>query len=108
MARHYRKAALLVSTSNSEGFPNVFLQSWQFGTPTVSLNIDPDGVIEHYELGKLSGTFGKLVEDVETLLKMSDLRKRLGKNAIGYAAENHAQDVVVGQYIDLFDDLLGT
>jgi len=108
MARHYRKAALLVSTSNSEGFPNVFLQSWQFGTPTVSLNIDPDGVIEHYELGKLSGTFGKLVEDVETLLKMSDLRQRLGKNAIGYAAENHAQDVVVGQYIDLFDDLLGT
>lgn len=106
MADHYKRAALLVSTSNSEGFPNVFLQSWQFGTPTVSLNIDPDGVIERYNLGRLSKTFEKLVEDVGFLLQKPDLRGRFGHNAINYTAENHAQDVVVNQYIDLFNDLL--
>jgi glycosyltransferase involved in cell wall biosynthesis len=106
MASHYKGAALLVSTSNSEGFPNVFLQSWQFGTPTVSLNIDPDGVIEHYELGRLSKTFDKLVEDVKLLLEKPELRERLGRNAMRYTAENHAQDVVIDQYIDLFNDLL--
>lgn len=106
MPSHCKEAALLASTSNSEGFPNVFLQAWQFGTPTVSLNIDPDGVIERYNLGRLSKTFKRFVQDIEILSQESDLRRQLGDNAIRYTAENHAQDVVVNQYIHLFNDLL--
>lgn len=105
MAEHYKKAALLVSTSYSEGFPNVFLQAWQFETPTVSLIIDPDNVIQRYNLGKLSGTFEQLVKDVKYLLKHDDLRHEIGLNANNYTVSQHSEDVVIKQYVELFNCL---
>jgi len=41
------------------------------------------------------------------LLQNPELRAQLGRNAMDYAAKNHAKDVVVGQYVELFNDLLG-
>lgn len=102
MNEHYQRAALLVSTSNSEGFPNTFLQSWQFGTPTVSLNVDPDGVIERYGLGRLSKSFDRLVDDVRSLMEDRAQRAKLGDNAVEYTAQNHSEDAVIGRYVDLF------
>lgn len=103
MSDHYKRATILVSTSESEGFPNTFLQSWQFGTPTVSLNIDPDGVIDRFGLGRLSKSFDRLVDDVRTLMEDSVQRARLGSNAVEYALRNHSEDAVIGRYIALFD-----
>ena len=44
-------AALLLSTSDGEGFPSVFLEAWANGTPVVSLSIDPDRLIARKRLG---------------------------------------------------------
>ena len=44
-------AAILLSTSDQEGFPNTFLEAWSAGTPVVSLKIDPDRIIEQMGLG---------------------------------------------------------
>lgn len=108
MCNHYKRAAVLVSTSVSEGFPNAFLQSWQFGTPTVSLNIDPDGVIERYGLGRLSKSFDRLVDDVRSLMEDPALRERLGGNAVEYTARNHSEDAVIECYVDLFKRMRGS
>lgn len=44
-------AKALISTSNFEGFPNVFLEAWATGVPVISLKIDPGNVINKYGLG---------------------------------------------------------
>ena len=48
-------AALLLSTSDAEGFPSVFVEAWAHGTPVVTLKIDPDQVIAQNGLGAVSG-----------------------------------------------------
>jgi glycosyltransferase involved in cell wall biosynthesis len=42
---YYRRATLLMNTSDAEGFPNSFLQAGKYGVPIVSLNVDPDGML---------------------------------------------------------------
>ncbi len=44
-------AQLLVVTAEEEGFANVLIQAWWYGTPTVSLSHDPDGLIAAHDLG---------------------------------------------------------
>jgi glycosyltransferase involved in cell wall biosynthesis len=51
----YRRAVALVNTSELEGFPNTFLEAWSHGTPTLSLKVDPDGVIGAYGIGAVGG-----------------------------------------------------
>ncbi|MBV8998606.1 MAG: glycosyltransferase family 4 protein, partial [Solirubrobacterales bacterium] len=47
----YDHAVAIVSTSISEGMPNVFLEGWSRGVPSLTLSHDPDGVIETNRLG---------------------------------------------------------
>lgn len=103
--RYYSRAKVLVQTSQNEGFPNVFLQAWQFKTPVVSLNIDPDGVIVKNRLGMLSGNFDKLKNDVYFLLNNEDVRKDLGEHGRCYLDNNHSVDVIAQQYIDMLESL---
>jgi len=51
----------LVSTSNFEGFPNVFLEAWANGVPVMSLHVNPGNVIEEAGLGKfVNGNYDEL------------------------------------------------
>jgi glycosyltransferase involved in cell wall biosynthesis len=48
-------ARLLVVTAEEEGFANVLIQAWWYGTPTVSLRHDPDALIATHDLGASCG-----------------------------------------------------
>lgn len=58
---YMKKSTLLISTSSSEGFPTVFIESWYNKLPVLSFGIDPDNLIEQYGVGVVTKNFNELV-----------------------------------------------
>lgn len=106
IAEHYKKARLFISTSRCEGFPNTFLQSWQYRVPVVSLTVDPDDVIKRYKLGRVSRTLEKMICDIGELYGDTALCDALGENAHSYAYEYHSIESSVSGYCELFESLV--
>lgn len=72
------ESALLLSTSDEEGFPQTFLEAWSQGTPVVTLGIDPGGVIRQVPLGatcehvgEAASTIGRLIDDAQSWAALS-------------------------------------
>ncbi len=102
---YFRKASLFVNTSSKEGFPNTFIQAGAHYTPIISLNVDPDKIIQNEKLGVCSGTFEQLVSDVTALLKNKELRKNMGENARRYVEREHDIRRNVKEYIRIFEEI---
>ncbi len=95
-------AALLLCTSDVEGFPNTFVQAWSNGTPVVSLNIDPGHMIARKRLGAVTGTFDRAVAEIKALIDSPRRRQEIAIRARKHIIENHSAAVVVR----LFEDAL--
>lgn len=100
--RLMKKASVYVNTSLYEGFSNNFIQAWMRETPVVSLNVDPDGVLEQFGIGFHSRTFENLVTDVRFLLENPDKREEMGERARAYAIEHHDIKKIACEYENLF------
>jgi len=91
-------AALLLSTSDGEGFPSTFLEAWSHGTPVVSLRINPDHKIDRFGLGMVSGTIERSVADITALLDSPERREEIAARARRYVAEVHSEAAVVNVF----------
>jgi glycosyltransferase involved in cell wall biosynthesis len=96
---YYKKSLLLLSTSKLEGFPNVFLESWWFKRPVLSLDVDPDGVIAKHQLGKVVFDIESLAKELENLCANKKLRETFGENGYRYVKENHSSEKVANQFL---------
>jgi glycosyltransferase involved in cell wall biosynthesis len=90
----YGRAWLLVSTSDTEGFSNVFLQAWACETPVVAF-LDPDEVICRHHLGYHCSSPAEMAERVQQLCADRILREQIGANAREYVRQHHAPAVVI-------------
>lgn len=70
-------AHLLVNTSLYEGLPNTFIQAWMREVPTLTLNVDPDGVMTGSGIGQRAGSLANLRR---TILRYLDDRRALDQD----------------------------
>jgi glycosyltransferase involved in cell wall biosynthesis len=89
------EASLLLSTSDGEGFPSVFLEAWAAGTPVVSLQIDPDHKIRNCKLGVVANTVDGAVDAVCSLMKATQRRQDMGTRARRHVEEAHSSVAAV-------------
>ena len=88
-------AALLLSTSDGEGFPNTFTQAWSAGTPVVSLTVDPDGIIQRRRVGEVPGNINRAIEVMGSLIYSPQRRDEIGLRARRFIVENYSAAAVV-------------
>ncbi len=79
---HYDRSRFLVSTSKAEGFPNVMIQAAQGGAGILSLDLDPDGLIQIFRAGFCAmGDFELLVKKTRLVLANPQEVSLMGEGA---------------------------
>jgi glycosyltransferase involved in cell wall biosynthesis len=87
---YFSKARIFINTSKEEGFPNTFIQAFKNRTPILSMNVNPDSMLEKYDVGRYAdGNFEQLKTDLVSLLTDRQLWQRLVDNACRYVERNH-------------------
>jgi glycosyltransferase involved in cell wall biosynthesis len=98
-------AAVLLSTSDGEGFPNTFLQAWASGTPVVSLKIDPNRVIERLGLGAISGNVDNVIAGIRALINSPARREEIAVRARRYVDTEHSEAAVIADFESALGDV---
>lgn len=105
MSTHYARARVFVNTSDSEGFPNSYLQAWVHGTPTVAF-FDPDGVISRHQLGCQVSSLDEMAGAVSALVSHPALREDTSARCLQYMAQTHSDEHVLTTYLNEMKGLL--
>ena len=106
MDSFFERAKVFVNTSESEGFPNTFVQACKNATPILSLTVNPDDFINKHGCGLCSnGDWDIFVDMLQRLLDEETSRK-YGRNGRRYAEENHDIRKISKKYEETFRQLV--
>lgn len=87
---YFERSKILVGTSETEGFPNTYIQACPAGTPIASLDVDPENFVKLNKCGVVEhGNFEALVEGIERLLSDRAEWESCSRNARAYATRMH-------------------
>lgn len=99
---HFQRARVFVNTSDSEGFPNAFIQACKNGTAILSLAVNPDDFLTRYGCGvACGGDFRKLIAELKSMLA-GEGYTALGDKGRTYARDKHDISRIVERYKEIF------
>lgn len=98
----YAQAKVFVNTSDTEGFPNSFLQSWIRGTPVVSF-FDPDRTIAKEGLGDAVTDMDSMVAAIRRYLDDETAFRTVGTRCREFMAECYGEQRILAPYLQVFD-----
>ena len=101
---YYARSRIFVNTSDSEGFPNSFLQAWVRGTPVFSF-FDPDGVIKRGRLGDSPDGVDQMAEMVRDLIRDSGRLAEISAHVSQFALDHYSPGAVALRYHELLQSL---
>ena len=104
----FQRAKVFVNTSDSEGFPNTFIQACKCATPILSLNVNPDGFLDKYKCGLCANGDWELFVNMQKKLLNRETARKLGHNARKYVEEHHDITKIVEQYKKYFTQIIQT
>lgn len=98
-------ARLVLNTSASEGMPNIFLQAWARGVPTVAF-IDVAAHLADGPVYPVAADVDAAVREIEALHTDTDHWQHASNRCRSYFATHHGTDGVLARYGELFDRLM--
>jgi glycosyltransferase involved in cell wall biosynthesis len=84
----YQQSQVLLCTSQSEGFPNVFLEAWSCAKPVLT-SVDPDGIVATFQLGQVATDYTTLKQHLREFASRRAMWKACGQRGYQYVREHH-------------------
>jgi len=89
MRTFYRECHLLLCTSESEGFPNVFLEAWSCGKAVLT-SVDPDQIVATFGLGRVTTDYAEMRTCLASLVSEQAWWREAGLRGPSYVEEHHS------------------
>jgi glycosyltransferase involved in cell wall biosynthesis len=102
----FERARLYASTSNTEGFPNTFLQAWSCGTPVLSF-LDPDDLIRAQRLGHAVTSLDEMQASLVALRSDTSTWQATSSRCLQYMSKHYDEDARLEPYLQTFTRLAG-
>lgn len=104
MDQMYARAKVFVNTSDTEGFPNSYLQAWIRGTPVVAF-FDPDGVNQRNALGATPSDLAAMAQAVKQLCADQAAWENVSVRCASFMQAHYGDQHILAPYLRCFTEL---